>query len=75
MPRKIPFKGNDRRILRHKTAMQLMDVGPTRFYDILKNDPTFPPSVVLGKRGRGIFSDELQSWMDALPRERCGEVA
>ena len=73
MPKKIPFKGNDRRILRHKTAMQLMDVGATKFYEILKEDPTFPASVILGKRARGIFSDDLQAWMDGLPQTR-GEV-
>ena len=54
-----------RKILRHKAAQKKIGVGNTHYHGVLQKDPTFPRDVVLGKRARGKFEDELDEWLES----------
>ena len=52
-------------ILRPKKAQQKLGIGRTQFYELRKQDPTFPKFVTLGARARGQFEHELDAWLES----------
>ena len=54
-----------RRVLRPRKIQEKLGIGKTTYYDLNKNDPTFPKDVLLGKRARGKFEDEVDSWLES----------
>jgi predicted DNA-binding transcriptional regulator AlpA len=56
------------RILRTAEAAKKLSLGKTSFYELQKNDPTFPRAIVLGERARGYSERELDVWLASRPR-------
>ena len=52
-------------ILRPNQARQRLGLGKTKFWALVKGDPTFPKLIELGPRARGVFEDELNAWAES----------
>lgn len=62
-----PIAQSDR-ILRTAEAAKKLSLGKTSFYELPKNDPTFPRAIILGERARGYSERELDMWLASRPR-------
>jgi prophage regulatory protein len=53
------------KILRPKVAQAKLGIGHTKYYELNKNDPTFPKDIILGSRARGKLEHELDAWIES----------
>lgn len=52
-------------ILRPKPAARFIGLGDTAFWQLRRNDPSFPAAVRLGVRAIGFRRSELLAWIEA----------
>jgi predicted DNA-binding transcriptional regulator AlpA len=52
-------------ILRPKQAQKKLSIGNTKFWDLVRADPTFPRLINLGPRTRAQYEDELDAWLES----------
>ncbi len=65
---------NSQRLLRPKAACQKLGVGPTTLKMLVRNDPTFPRKVAIG-RAVAFLEHELDAWIAARVKERDARLA
>jgi predicted DNA-binding transcriptional regulator AlpA len=50
-------------VLRIPRAAQYIGVSTRQFYNIESRDPTFPRSIQLGPKARGVLRESLDRWL------------
>lgn len=63
------------KILRPKDAQAKLGIGRTKYYELNKNDPTFPEDIILGPRARGKLEHELDAWIESKREGAPDEAA
>ena len=52
-------------VLRKPRAAQYIGVSTRQYYNLENSDPTFPRSIQLGPKSRGVLRESLDRWLRA----------
>lgn len=58
------------RILRPNMVWEMLGLSSSSFYDLIKDDPTFPKPLIIGKARKGFLMSEVQAYIQQLKRKR-----